>query len=54
MKDPTKKPAKHKDFARINSVKMGGGSHGGKRGPHTCKKCKTVHRYRVCPFCGER
>ncbi len=53
MKDPANKPPK-KNFQRINSVKMGGGPHGGRRGPHTCKACGTVHRFRVCPFCGER
>lgn len=54
MKDPAKKPAKRKDFARINSVKMGGGPHGGRTRKHTCKACGTVHGFRVCPYCGER
>jgi hypothetical protein len=54
MKDPTKKPAKKKDFARINSVKMGGGPHGGNIGPHKCKGCDTIIRTRECPFCGKR
>ncbi len=54
MKDPTKKPAKRKDFARINSVKMGGGPHGGRTRAHTCRGCGTVHRFKECPYCGRK
>ncbi len=54
MKEPTKKPAKRKDFARINSVKMGGGPHGGRTRAHTCRECKTVHRFKECPYCGRK
>jgi hypothetical protein len=54
MKDPLKKPAKRKDFARINSVKIGGGPHGGRTRKRACKRCGTVHGFRVCPYCGEK
>ncbi len=53
MKDPAKKP-KQKNFQRINSVKMGGGPHGGRCAKHACKACGTVHGFRKCPFCGKR
>ena len=53
MKDPTKKPPK-KNFARINSVKLGGGPHGDNVGPHTCKGCGTVIRASSSGPCSTR
>lgn len=44
---------KRKNYARINSVRMGGGPHGGNIGPHKCKGCDTIIRTRECPFCWE-
>lgn len=49
MPEPRKKRVK--DFAKINSVKMCKVS-GGRRA-HTCKHCKTNHKFDKCPFCGK-
>ena len=54
MKDPTKKPPKKKDFQRINSVRMGGGPHGGRTRAHACRGCGTVIKFKECPYCGRK
>ena len=52
MGKPANPKRKPKDFARINAVKMG--PQGGRTRAHACKRCKTVHRFKECPFCGQR